>query len=381
MGEAVGIVGIYQTPYREAYDDAPLEELIFRATSELLREVGVDVQDLTNVVTGSSDVTDGRAISHMVTAGSVGSYFKNSINLSSGSEHAFLLAAMQIMSGIQDLTLVVSWSKASESPMEEVDRVGSEPYFTRPLGINPQVSYALQASAYQQAYEPDRDLLSQVVIKNRHNAADNPLAHLKEAPTAEQIRDATPLLWPMTSHEIPPYSDGVCALLLASEERAKSFDGPVAWVKGMGWSTEGYWMGGRDLTVLSSVEAAAQKAYKMAGIDEPIEQLDLAELHETSSYNEIMQYEALGFAERGRGGELLERGVTLPDGELPVNRSGGTLSSNPVFASGLVKVAEAALQVTEQADARQVQGAKTAVATAQQGFASQGASVICLEGE
>ena len=75
MERVVGVVDIYQTPYKEAYDQAPLEELIFRATSELLRDAGVDVRDLSNVVTGSSDVTDGRAISHMVTAGSVGSYF------------------------------------------------------------------------------------------------------------------------------------------------------------------------------------------------------------------------------------------------------------------------------------------------------------------
>jgi acetyl-CoA C-acetyltransferase len=376
-----GVVGVYQTPYKAAYSEESLEGLIFRATSQLLDDVGVDVQDLSNVVTASSDVTDGRAISNMVTAGSTASYFKDSINLSSASEHAFLLATLQIMSGIQDLTLVVSWSKASESPMEEVDRVGSEPYFTRPLGVNPHVGYALQASAYQHAYGPDRDLVSQVVVKNRRNALDNPLAHLREAPTVEQIREAAPLYWPMTAYEIPPYSDGVCAILLSSEERARSFDGLVAWVRGMGWATDSYWMGGRDLTRLSSLEDAAQKAYEMAGIDNPIEQLDLAELHETSSYNEIMQYEALGFAERGRGGELLEGGVTLPDSELPVNRSGGTLSSNPAFASGLVQVAEAALQVTGRADTRQVRGAKMALATAQQGLASQGATVVCLEGE
>src|SRR5919199_984708 len=154
MGGLVGVIGVYQTPYRAAYAEETLEELIFRATRQLLEEAGVEPQDLSNVVTSSSDVTDGRAISNMVNAGSTASYYKDSINLSSASEHAFLLAALQIMSGVHDLTLVVSWSKASESPMDYVERVSSEPYFTRPIGLNARSSYALQASAYQQAYGP-----------------------------------------------------------------------------------------------------------------------------------------------------------------------------------------------------------------------------------
>lgn len=381
MAGAVGIVGVHQEPYGENYSGSTLEELAFRATRRLLDEVGVEPEKLSNVVTASSDVTDGRAISNMVMAGPTASYYKDSINLSSASEHAFLLAAMQIMSGVHDLALVISWSKVSESPMHDVERVSSEPYFTRSIGISARASYALQASAYQQAYAPDRNLISQVVVKNRQNALDNPLAHLREAPTPEQIRESLPLYWPLTSFDLPPNSDGACALLLASEGRARSFDGPTAWVKGMGWATGGYWMGERDLKRLSSLETAAKKAYQMAGIEDPLEQLDLAELQEMSSYNEVLQYEALGFADHGTGEKLLDEGVTLRDGQLPVNRSGGTLSSNPAFASGLVQIAEAALQVTGRAGERQVQGAKTALATAQQGFASQGASVVCLEGE
>ncbi|QIN77481.1 hypothetical protein GBA65_02045 [Rubrobacter marinus] len=381
MSGAVGIVGVHQEPYGENYSESTLEEMVFRATRRLLEEAGVEREELSNIVTASSDVTDGRAISNMVMAGSTASYFKDSINLSSASEHSFLLAAMQIMSGLRDLTLAISWSKVSESPVDVVQRVASEPYFTRPIGINAMTSYALQASAYEQAYGPDRNLISRVVVKNRRNALDNPLAHLREAPTLEQVNESAPLSWPLTEYDLPPYSDGVCVLLLASEERARVFDGPVAWVRGMGWATGGYWMGERDLTKLPSLEAAAKKAYAMAGIEDPLEQFDAAELHEASSYNEIMQYEALGFAEYGAGEELISEGVTLPEGKLPVNRSGGALSSNPAFASGLVQVAEAALQVTGRAGERQVEGARRALATAQQGFATQGASVVCLEGE
>ena len=140
MSGKVGIVGVHQEPYGGDYSEVTLEEMIFRATRRLLEEAGIERDELSNIVTASSDVTDGRAISNMVTAGATGSYFKDSINLSSASEHAFLLADMQIMSGAHDLTMVVSWSKTSESPMDEVQRLSSEPYFTRPMGMNAMTS-------------------------------------------------------------------------------------------------------------------------------------------------------------------------------------------------------------------------------------------------
>jgi acetyl-CoA C-acetyltransferase len=114
---------------------------------------------------------------------------------------------------------------------------------------------------------------------------------------------------------------------------------------------------------MRTLRDAAASVYAKAGIREPLAELDVAELYEPVTYAELAWYEALGFCEEGEAGRLVEDGVTTMEGELPVNPSGGVLCTNPVGASGVIRVAEAALQLHGRAGARQVEGAKTALAT------------------
>jgi acetyl-CoA C-acetyltransferase len=137
-------------------------------------------------------------------------------------------------------------------------------------------------------------------------------------------------------------------------------------------------MGDKDMWRLSSLSQAAKKAYAMAGIRDPLKEIDVAEIYDVTSYHELMEYEALGFCEEGDGGKLIDSGSTSMGGELPVNPSGGMLSSNPYIAVGLFRVAEAALQVTNQAGSRQVVGAKTALAHGMSGICGQSNTVIIL---
>lgn len=104
-------------------------------------------------------------------------------------------------------------------------------------------------------------------------------------------------------------------------------------------------------------------AYAQAGVREPLRDLDVAEVYEPVSWAELAWYEALGFCADGEAGRLIEDGVTAHGGALPVNPSGGVLSSNPVGASGVIRVAEAALQVHGRGGARQIPDARTALAT------------------
>src|SRR4030042_1691779 len=100
----------------------------------------------------------------------------------------------------------------------------------------------------------------------------------------------------------------------------------------------------------------------MAGITIPRKEIDLVELSDYYSYQELLWLEGMGFCKRGEGGKMLEKGITAMDGELPVNPSGGILSGNPVTVAGTIRVAEAALQLMGQAGGRQVDGAKRALA-------------------
>jgi len=152
----------------------------------------------------------------------------------------------------------------------------------------------------------------------------------------------------------------------------------VAWIKGVGWTNDTYYLGDKELGELSSLSSAAQRAYQMAGIDDPLDQLDVAEVHDLSSFHELMAYEALGFCGKGEAGKLIDQGVTSMQGELPVNPSGGALSSHPYTAVGLIRVAEAALQVTGRAEGHQVSGAETALAHGASGMCGQTNCVLIL---
>jgi acetyl-CoA C-acetyltransferase len=116
----------------------------------------------------------------------------------------------------------------------------------------------------------------------------------------------------------------------------------------------------------------------MAGIKDPIKDIDIAELYDVSSFHELMEYEALGFCKEGEGGKFIDSGATQFDGKLPVNPSGGMLSSNPYTAVGLYRVAEAALQVCGRAGERQVPSVKKALAHGMSGICGQSNCVVIL---
>jgi acetyl-CoA C-acetyltransferase len=121
-------------------------------------------------------------------------------------------------------------------------------------------------------------------------------------------------------------------------------------------------LGDRDLAESKSLEKAAKTAYKMAGINNPFEEIDVAEIYDAFTYQELMWTEGLGFCNKGEGGKLVEKGETEMGGSIPVNPSGGCLSAHPVIAAGLIRITEAALQVRGEADQRQIPGVKTALA-------------------
>ncbi len=119
----------------------------------------------------------------------------------------------------------------------------------------------------------------------------------------------------------------------------------------------------RRLADMRSLQTIATSLYAQAGVKDPVADLDVAEVYEPATYAELAMYENLWFCPKGQGGALMDSGVTEMDGRLPVNPSGGVLSTNAVGATALVRVAEAALQVMNEAGEHQIDGVRTALAT------------------
>ncbi len=210
-----------------------------------------------------------------------------------------------------------------------------------------------------------------VAFKDRQQALKNPYAHLHQPDlTFDEVVDS-PMLWdPIRYSETCPSSDGACAMVLTDEAGGDAHDGLVAWVRGTAMRSESLSYGGRNMVSPAASEECANDVFAQAGIHDRRREVDAVEMYVPFSWYEPMWLESLGFAEKGEGWRMVESGATALDGgDLPVNCSGGVLSTNPIGASGMIRFAEAALQVMGEAGEHQVDGARTAVGHAYGGGA------------
>jgi len=379
MRNKVGIIGISETKCEEMNRKDSCSDLIFKTTSLALKDAGIDHQEIDTVVMAESDQLDGRIIAAMYAALPAHCFGKDEIRVEEDGAFALTLAYMRCLSGNFETAAVVGWGMCSQTNLDVVTKLNFEPFYHRPFGLNWITAHAVQVQSYMNKWGITAEQAAKVTVKNRSNAVNNEKAHLRTKVEMEEVLQSKYVSWPLRELNLPPQSDGACALILATEEKAKKNGWPVfAWIKGIGWSNDTYYMGDKDLWRLSSLAAAAKRAYTMAGIQDPLKELDVAEIYDVTSFHELMEYEALGFCKEGEGGKFVDSGAPFIDGELPVNPSGGMLSSNPYIAVGLLRVAEAALQVSGRADGRQVPNAKVALAHGMSGMCGQSNCVIIL---
>lgn len=376
MSDRVAIVGIGQTPLRDADDQRLYHEHDYEAARLALADAGLDRGDVDTVVCSGWDAVDGRTISDMHTAMSAGGYLKDSSHVGEDGIMALAYAYMRIAAGAFDVALVTGHGHA-ESDFETVSNVVFDPLFHRPLGPSHLMSFALQASAYAHRYGVDERQVAEVVVRNHQSGADNPRAHLRSPVSVDEVVSSSPVCYPLRSLHCPPQSVGGVALALASEQVVRRITDKPVWVTGIGWAIDGYELGSSELWRLPSLSAAAGRAYGMAGIHDPPEELNLAEVHDVTAFHGLMSCEALRLTPEGEGGRLAERDL------LPVNPSGGALCANLYGATGLLRVAEAGLQLRGEAGSVQVDGARRALAhgmSAPSGAAARTDCVIVLEG-
>ncbi|MFC7068704.1 thiolase domain-containing protein [Halobaculum lipolyticum] len=234
--------------------------------------------------------------------------------------------------------------------------VSGETEWERMAGTTFAGVYAQMADAHVGEYGTTREQLSAVAVKNHANGADNPHAHLGFECSLEQAVGAAPVADPLNLYDCCPTSDGAAAVLLASADVAEDLtDSPVR-VTGSGQASGRVGLFQRpSLTSIPATEAAAREAYDDAGVG--VDDVDFAEVHDCFSIAELIAYEDLGFCEPGESGAYVESGATGPDGDRPVNLSGGLKSKgHPIGATGVGQAVEVFEQLRGEAGDRQVDG-------------------------
>ena len=379
MDQSLYVAGAAQSRCTRSSSHTRLEESIFHVASRALQNAGITRDEVDNVVIAASDAVDGRAISSMLNACPAGAYLKDEIKVADEGIFAVIAGALRLLTGEFETSLIVSWSRPSECSFSATQAVMADPFFTRPFGLNHVTSSALMAGCYRNKYSVPVEVPANVVVKNRANGCRNPLLQNVVPVTAGEVLASRYLAYPVRELEIAPEADGTAALVLTTNKRLGKSERPGPRLTGMGWATDTYDPGERDLTRFAALEWAAKQAYQMSGISNPLNDLDVAEICDVSAWHELMAYEALQFCGPGEASGFLSSGATAAGGDLPVNRSGGCLSAWPVFSAGLTRFVECCLQLSGTAEQRQVPGAKIGLAHGCAGYAGQSHCVMILQ--
>jgi acetyl-CoA C-acetyltransferase len=370
-GEPCAVIGVGQTRHRSKRQDVSIAGLVREAAARALEDAGLGWRDIEAVVIGKApDAFEGVMMPELYLADALGAADKPIMRVhtagSVGGSTA-IVASHLVHARQHRRVLAVAFEKQSEGNAQW-GLGGGKSGSMGAGGI-----FAPWIRAYISRSGAPEHIGWQVAVKDRLNALKNPYSHLRLPDiTIEKVRES-PMLWdPLHWLESCPSSDGACAVVLTDQaggRDAAARGNPPAWVAASAMRSEPGGFPGRDpIRPRAGVDCSAD-VYRQAGITNPLADIDVAELYVPFSWYEPMWLEGHDIAGPGEGWKLVDRGDTAIDGSFPVNPSGGVLSSNPIGASGMLRFAEAALQVRGKAGDHQIEGAQTALAQAYGGAA------------
>jgi acetyl-CoA C-acetyltransferase len=274
---------------------------------------------------------------------------------SSGS--AFYHAVSSVAAGLNDVVLVAGVEKMTSQTTPKVTEIlagAGDTCGEVRAGATFPALFAMIARRHMYQYGTTREMLAAVAVKNHENGAKNPLAHMRKVITMEQALKGKPISEPLTVFDCSLISDGAAAVLIAPLERAPEFTDQPVKVLAVAQTSDYVALDQKDdITTFRAVSAAAQKAYKMAGVT--AQDIQFAEVHDCFTIAEIIATEDLGFVKKGEGGPYVLAGCTRLTGPLPINTSGGLKSKgHPVGATGVGQICDLVYQLRGEAGERQL---------------------------
>lgn len=277
---------------------------------------------------------------------------------------AFRKAYMSILSGEHDIVMAAGAEKMTD--IKGTDAIAAlmgagDQEWESAYGLTFTGLYALIAKAHMERYGTTREQMAMVSVNNHKNGALNPNAQFPFEITVEQVLNSNVIADPLTLLDCSPITDGAAAVILASEEAAKKFVNPI-WILGSGQASDTLALHDRkSLTEMNATKVASKKAYEQSGLGP--DRIDIAEVHDCFSINEIIAVEDLGFVKKGDGGKFVERGAIARDGEKPINTAGGLKAiGHPVGATGIRQIADLVKQLRGQYGPLQIKDANTGLA-------------------
>lgn len=392
MGRKVYVIGVGMTKFEKPGSrkwDYP--DMVQESGTKALEDAGIPFAEVQQAVVGYcyGESTSGQRAVYQLGLTGIPVYNVNN-NCSTGST-ALFLAKQMIEGGLADCTMAIGFEKMEKGSLgaKYTDRINPmDKHFSVMVaarGFEPTAPGAPQmfgnaGREHMDRYGTTPEQFAKIGLKNHKHSVNNPYAQFQDEYTLQDILAAKMIYAPLTKLQCSPTSDGSGAAVLASEDFVKKhkLQDHAIEIAGQAMATDfPDTFSEKSMIKLVGSEMtrkAAQAAYEQAGLGP--ENVDVIELHDCFSCNEMITYEGLGLCPEGKGGELIDAGAVTYGGKWVVNPSGGLISKgHPLGATGLAQCAELNWQLRGLADKRQVPGAKVGL---QHNLGLGGAAVVTI---
>lgn len=367
----VAVLASAQTEFRPEWGDAQHIDLISSVVTNVFKGTGLTLDDVDFVIDSGSDVLDGRSISNCGFLGALGAHHKEEARVEEDGLWSALYGVNKIRSGASSVGLIVAYSKPSEMRnVEDYWAAQCEPFYQRPVGFAQRAANGIMAQRYLSAYGVKDAALAELVANRWADAASYGNVQVAKVPDADAVLASGGGAAPLTEMMLARPVDGAVAILLGREDIARRASGAPVIITGMGSSMDSHAYATRKPNRLMACETAAAMALKKAGWSAA--DADIAEVSSSSVVGELLALEALGLSSAGKGIEATQGGKTV------VNRSGGALPADPIMATGLARLANAARQLSQPEQFGLASPSK-AIVHAAGGVAMQNNCVFTLE--
>jgi acetyl-CoA acetyltransferase len=387
MPERVFVVGVGMTDFVKpsARPDWDYPDMAREAGEQALSDAGIAYERIEQVATGYcfGDTTAGqRAVYEL---GLTGVPVINVNNACATGSTALFVARNAVAGGMVDCALALGFEKMGRVHMYDDRAYPLERHIAGMVGRHGASDVLITAQMFGNAgrehmerFGTKPESFARIAVKNHRHSVHNPRAQFQREYSLEEVLDSPEMFAPLTKLQCCPTSSGAAAAVVASADfvREHRLESQAVEIAAQAMATDFPTSFESDIAMIGSdlTRSAARSVYQQSGLGP--EDIDVIELHDCFSTNELITYEGLGLCEEGKGGELIDSDATTYGGRWVVNPSGGLISKgHPIGATGLAQCAELVWQLRGEAEQRQVEGASVGL---QHNLGLGGAAVVTL---
>jgi acetyl-CoA C-acetyltransferase len=357
--DRVAVAGVGYTRFGERWE-SDAEDLLVEAVEEACTDAGIERADIDAIWVGIYYTFTGMAGTGAADPLKIfGKPATRVENYCASGMDAFRNACYAVASGVVDIALACGVEKITDQGATGLPAIAGRGHPVMPAPSAPAM-FALAATRSFHVHGWTKEDLALVAVKNHRNGAEHPKAHFRRPITVETAVNAPIIAWPLGRFDCCAVSDGAAAVIVTRPDIARTLDhrDDFVRVKANALAVHTAWpffKNSMDYLGFPATRDAAAAAYEEAGIREPAKEISFAEVHDCFTITEILNYQDLGFCKQGEGVHLLREGQTAPDGEIPVNASGGLKCfGHPIGSTGCRMIVESTKQLQGRADGVQV---------------------------